>query len=112
MIYNTENTSFLSIKRENSTYLIQISSRFTVTEAHHIAQHLDEIYCNDSTVKKISLDFGKTTFMDNNGLFTLCQIVKTFRQKEINLTFWRFSPEVKMILSLVGLDNIILPELI
>lgn len=111
MIYTTP-TAFLSIKEKDSTYFIQISSQFTAAEASNIIHHLDEIYCNDSTVKKIFIDFGKTTFMDNSGLFALCQIVKSFKSKEIDLSFWRFSPEVKMILSLVGLDDIIMSELI
>ena len=106
----TFTTSNLYITAQNSTYLIQIPSQFTATEASNFTQYINEIHDTGSTVKKMILDFGQTTFMDSSGLFTLCQIVKAFREKDIELTFLRFSSEVKMILSLVGLDRVIVPE--
>lgn len=103
--------SFLTTPSEN-TKLINISSRFTVTEADALEDFLQSIPTNlqNSSGNKVVLDFGQTIFIDNKGLVGLCKILRLAKTKEINLSFLSFSPQVKIVLSLVGLKHLFLLE--
>ena len=94
--------------------LIHMPSRFTSTEANFFRQLFQQF--NDSSeavasepsncaIKKLIVDFGKTTFIDNGGLVGLCQILGLARDSKTDLSFLRFSPQVKMVLSLAGLEQ-------
>ncbi len=111
-----------SLTHLNQAYLIQMPSNFTSVEANSFKQLFQQFCRRDSivldrsflqlrqnscAVKKIILDFGKTTFMDSNGLVGLCQIVQLAKNTKFDLTFSRFSPQVKMILSLAGIEQVL-----
>ena len=111
-----------SLTHLNQACLIQMPSNFTSVEANSFKQLFQQL-CrrdsvvlersflqlrqNSSAVKKIILDFGQTTFMDSSGLVGLCQILQLAKNTKFNLTFWRFSPQVNMILSLTGLEQVL-----
>jgi len=51
-------------------------------------------------------DFETTNFIDQGGIAGLCQIVMLAKERKIDLVFSRFSPEVRIVLSLVGLEKL------
>lgn len=113
MTYFTENNNILLTNLED-TQLIHMPSRFTAIEADFFKKKFQQC-CNSCklvqtgldnfTLKKVIIDFGQTTFMDNAGLIGLCQILRLAKEKKIALSFLSFSPQVKMILSLSGLEE-------
>jgi anti-anti-sigma factor len=84
--------------------------RFTILEADCFQQQFHKICQTSSASKKIVLDFSQTTFMDSSGLIALCKIVREARNSRVNLVFSSFSPQVQMVLSLAGLDEVIKVE--
>ncbi len=95
--------------------LIHMPSRFTSTEANFFKQLFQQFSCSSEpvadkqpnlTIKKVIVDFGKTTFIDNGGLVGLCQILRLARESQTELNFLSFSPQVKMVLSLAGLEQV------
>ena len=94
----------------NQEILIKMPLRFTVLEANSLQQEFQKICQTGSTFIKIVLDFSKNTFMDSNGLIALCRMVHEARSSRVNLAFSSFSPQVQMILSLAGLDEVIKVE--
>ncbi|MDJ0572352.1 MAG: sugar transferase [Pleurocapsa sp. MO_192.B19] len=99
-------TQNFDITLTNKAYLVQMPSKFTLIEARELKSQIQQISQTSSTVEKIMLDFGQTTFLDSSGLIGLCQIINEIKRADINLAFWSFSSEVNMILSLAGLDQI------
>lgn len=98
-----------------SSQLIRIPCQFTATESNFLEKLLLEFcisndrnltHFNDSLPRKITIDFGQTTFIDSNGLMGLCKIVRLAKDEKIELRFSSFSPQVMMVLSLAGLERI------
>ena len=113
-------TDNFSLTYLNQACLIQMPLNFTSVEANSFKQLFQQL-CrkgsivsqrsffrlrqNSFAIKKIILDFGQTTFIDSSGLVGLCQIVQLAKNTKFDLSFWRFSPQVKMVLSLAGLEQ-------
>ena len=95
------------IAQLNECCLIEMPAQFTLTEAKGF-EHQFENICQvvSSTTRKIILDFGKTTFIDNNGLICLCQLFRAAKKAGIDLLFWSLSAEIEIIFSLTGLDKV------
>lgn len=90
----------------NSIPLIQMPSQFTSTEANCFKQLLQQtLGQSQSQLRKVILDFEQTTFIDKGGLIGLCQILRLARDIQADLSFTSFSPQVKMVLSLAGLES-------
>ena len=94
----------------HQAYLIQMPSQFTAREASNFKQQFQQICQSSLPLNKIICDFGQTIFMDKNGLVGLCQIVHLAQQESIELAFASFSPQIKIILSLVGLEEFLTVE--
>ena len=122
---STTITNDFALTHLNQAYLIQMPSNFTSVEANSFKQLLQkfgqkdavtlvrnffQFHKHNSPVQKIVLDFEQTTFMDSSGLVGLCQIAQLAKNTKFDLIFWRFSPQVNMILSLAGLEKIITTE--
>ena len=122
---STTITNDFALTHLNQAYLIQMPSNFTSVEANSFKQLLQkfckrdavtlvrnffQFHKHNSPVRKIVLDFEQTTFMDSSGLVGLCQIAQLAKNTKFDLIFWRFSPQVNMILSLAGLEKIITTE--
>ena len=103
---STTLTNNFSLTNLNQACLIQMPSKFTTSEANAFKQLFQQFCQNSLAVKKIILDFGQTIFMDSSGLVGLCQIVQLAKNTKFDLTFWSFSPQVKIILSLAGLEQV------
>ncbi|MDJ0680513.1 MAG: sugar transferase [Xenococcaceae cyanobacterium MO_167.B52] len=87
--------------------LIEMPSQFTTVEANSFKDFFQKLCQAGSKLKKIILDFGHTTFIDSSGLIGLCQIIQLGQKTQFNLTFGKISPQVKIVLSLAGLDRIL-----
>lgn len=90
----------------NQDYLIQMPSHFTARESSDFKQQFQDICQKSSDLKKIICDFSQTIFMDSRGLNALCQIFQLAQKEGIDLSFSSFSPQIKIILSLTGLDEL------
>lgn len=99
-----------SLTSLNQAYLIQMPLQFTTVEANSFQQFLQQIFQTHSTVKKIILDFGQTTFIDSSGLVGLAQITKLIKNIDFELTFWSFSPQLKTAISAAGLEQVFATE--
>jgi anti-anti-sigma regulatory factor len=113
MTYTSTSNNFL-VTDLNHIQLIQMPSKFTAIEVNYFRQLLQKIgfsfeqvpiTSSDLTIKKIIVDFEKTVFINNEGLIGLCQILRFSRDSKIDLRFLNFSPQIKMVLSLVGLEH-------
>lgn len=101
---------FCVLNNTDRAYLVEMPSKFTLLEANYSKKLLQKLCKTKSKIKKIILDFAHTINMDSNGLLGLCQIVQIAKNSEINLTFGSFSPQVKIILSLAGLEKLFISE--
>ncbi len=118
---STTITDNFSLTHWNQACLIQMPPNFTSVEADSFKQIFQQ-FCrrdsilfrgnffrlrkNSSTIKKIILDFEQTTHIDSSGLAGLCQVVQLAKNIKFDLTFRRFSPQVKIVLSLAGLEQV------
>ena len=118
MIFTIKTNDFLITNLED-TQLIIMPSKFTSNEVCLFKQLILEtsdsskttnLNRSDSVTKKIVLDFRKTTFIHNDGLIGLCQIFQIAKKKKIDLIFKSFSPQVKMVLALSGLEDVFLAK--
>lgn len=94
-------------KNLDKSYLIKMPTRITTQEADYLEQQFMELEQDELITSKIIYDFSETIFMDTSGLKSLCKIIKASRNNQIKLDFWNFTPEIKIILSLTGLDRIL-----
>lgn len=114
MINQTVKNNFL--KTDLGTIpLIDMPSKFTSVEANYFKQLLQQNNVNLKLVTtnllapvadKIIFNFERTSFIDLGGLAGLCQMLNLARENKIDLSFSRFSPEVKIVLSLIGLEQV------
>ncbi|MFM2312346.1 MAG: hypothetical protein RLZZ04_1622 [Cyanobacteriota bacterium] len=114
MTYTTIGNNFLVIDLDN-VQLINMSSQFTASEANKLRQLLQQflgtfeqlsVTSNDLIIKKILVNFKKTIFINNEGLIGMCQILKFAKNNNIDLRFLSFSPQIEIVLSLVGLEQL------
>ncbi len=109
MAYTANNLSVSNGFRQ--VYLMQMPSHFTALEVRDFEQQFQEICQPSSAVQTIICDFAQTIFLDTSGLASLCQIFKLAQKQDINLAFSSFSPQIKIILSLSGLDRLFLIDI-
>lgn len=114
MTYTTLSNNFLVTDLDN-VQLINMSSQFTASEANNLRQLLQQLLgtfeqlsvtSNDLITKKNLVNFKKTIFINNEGLIGMCQIIKFAKNNNIDLQFISFSPQIEMVLSLVGLEQL------
>jgi anti-anti-sigma regulatory factor len=114
MTYTTISNNF-SVTNLNNVQLINMPSEFTASEANELKQLLQQflgtfeqlsVTSTDLSIKRIVVNFEKTIFINNEGLIGICQILKFAKDTKIDLRFLSFSPQIKMVLSLVGLEQL------
>jgi anti-anti-sigma regulatory factor len=130
MTYTTISNNF-SVTNLNNVQLINMPSEFTASEANELKQLLHQFLgtfeqlsvtstdqrspagtfvlrrcTGDLSIKRIVVNFEKTIFINNEGLIGICQILKFAKDTKIDLRFLSFSPQIKMVLSLVGLEQL------
>lgn len=86
--------------------LVQIPELLTLNQAVELKQQVQSICQMSMPPQQIILDFGHTTFIDSSGVGALVTILKATRSQEVELVCWSFSPQVKMMLSMTGLDKV------
>jgi len=94
---------------------INMPSKFTSAEANFFKEMFQK---KDSEIQSINnkstasikprmiFDFETTNFIDQGGIAGLCQIIRIAKERKIDLIFSRFSPEVRIVLSLLGLEEV------
>lgn len=114
MIHTTISNNFLTTDFDD-VQLINMPSQFTADEANDLRKLLQQFLSNfeqlsvtstDLSSKKIVINFEKTVFINNEGLIGICQILKFAKDTKIDLRFSSFSPQIEMVLSLVGLKQL------
>jgi anti-anti-sigma factor len=90
----------------NQVCLVQLPKLLTVAEAVAFKQRFQQICQVDPIPSRIVLDFGRTSFIDSSGIGALVSCLKTARSQGIALALWSLSPQIEMVLSLTGLDQV------
>lgn len=97
----------ISLCDQNAVLLVQLPPRLTVNEAigfqRDFAGWLDE----RPGLHQVVLDFGRTFVIDSSGIGALISNLKTARARNITLQSWSVSPQVRLALSLAGLESVI-----
>ncbi len=96
----------LVITHVNNTLLVQLPPKLTVVEAISFRDAFKQLL-EDTSVKKIILDFGQTAIIDSSGIGSLITNIKLANTKKIPLVIWSVNPQVQLAFSLVGLDKML-----
>jgi lipopolysaccharide/colanic/teichoic acid biosynthesis glycosyltransferase len=78
---------------------------FTVSEAVRFRQCLEELLPLYPNTRRIVLDFSRTELIDSSGLGSLIPNLKLARARAIPLQAWSAGAQVKLALSLMGLEQ-------
>ena len=107
--YNSYQTNSATISS------IDMPSQFTSTEARYYQQLFQDLNPDSkpsatnsfhAISNRIRLNFEKTVSIDDEGVEGLCQLVSLAEKNRIDLTLSKLPAEVKMILSLIGLEDL------
>jgi anti-anti-sigma factor len=90
----------------NQGCLMQMPPLLTMNEAIAFKQEFLTVCQTLPAPTRIVLDFAQTTFVDSSGVGTLVRCQKTAKAQDIELVLWSLTPQVEMVLSLTGLDQI------
>jgi anti-anti-sigma factor len=96
-----------SLSELHAVLVVQLPPRLTVIEA--IAFRRDFAGWLDARpgVREVVLDFGRTFVLDSSGLGALISNLKTARTRNLPLQVWSVSPQVRLALSLAGLEAVV-----
>ena len=94
---------------------IDMPSRFTSAEANYYKQLFQDFNPDSKPLatkainvinNRMRFNFENTITIDQGGLAGLCQLVTLAHKNQIDLTFSKLSPEIKIIFSLIGLEDL------
>lgn len=72
------------------------------------ADEFEEIVLNDiDQVKKISVDFGKLTFIDSTGVGNLVSAIQTSHKKDVRFEMINIPEGIEQILSIIGVFDVL-----
>jgi anti-anti-sigma factor len=106
MTLDTQQTLFQAVKEKN-TLTIQIPPRLTVLEAESFREFFQETVQRYGSVTRVILDFEQTHVMDSSGLGAFLGNFYYAQSQGIQLISQNIAPEVMMVFSLTGLDEVI-----
>jgi lipopolysaccharide/colanic/teichoic acid biosynthesis glycosyltransferase len=95
----------VSVSLHRGVLFLGFPRRFTVCEAvkfHHCLEELLPLYPD---TRRIVLDFSRTELIDSSGLGSLIPNLKLARARAIPLQAWSAGAQVKLALSLMGLEK-------
>ncbi|ACK70505.1 anti-sigma-factor antagonist and sugar transfersase [Gloeothece citriformis PCC 7424] len=90
--------------------IILIPNRLTVLEAVDFKNTCHDLLVQTSPSSRIILDFSQTQFIDSSGIGALVHNLKATQQQKIELVLYNVQPPIMGVLSLTGLDQILLLE--
>ncbi|MBD2551290.1 sugar transferase [Microcystis elabens FACHB-917] len=95
----------VSVTSHRRVLLLGFPRRFTVSEAVRFRQCLEELLPLYPDTRSIVLDFSRTELIDSSGLGSLIPNLKLARARGIPLEAWSAGAQVKLALSLMGLEQ-------
>ena len=95
----------VSVTSHRGVLLLGFPRRFTVAEAVRFRQCLEELLPLHPGTRRIVLDFSRTELIDSSGLGSLIPNLKLARARGIPLQAWSAGAQVKLALSLMGLEQ-------
>ncbi len=98
-------SSGVTVTSHRGLLLLGFPRRFTVAEAVRFRQGLEELLPRYPDTRRIVLDFSRTELIDSSGLGSLIPNLKLARARQIPLEAWSAGAQVKLALSLMGLDQ-------
>ena len=97
----------VGVLERRGVLLLSFPKHFTVREAIHFRQGLDQQLTIHQTIRQIVLDFSRTVLVDSSGLGALIINFKQARLKSIPLIAWSAGSQVRLAFALAGLDQVI-----
>jgi anti-anti-sigma factor len=98
------------ISFSNETPLVQLPPRLSVLEAVAFKQTCQQLCQENPYPSQILLDFGQTTFIDSSGIGALVNNLRTTQQLGIKLVLRNVQPQVRSVLSITGLEQMLTIE--
>ena len=95
----------VSVTSHRGVLLLGFPRLFTVSEAVRFRQCLEELLPLYPNTQRIVLDFSRTELIDSSGLGSLIPNLKLARARAIPLQAWSAGAQVKLALSLMGLEQ-------
>lgn len=95
----------------NQVALIQLPPTLTINYAQAFKDFFERLCQSDPPLSTIILDFSQTTFLDSSGVGALVRSFSLAKKAKIPWVCWSFSPEVKYLLELAGIDDGVTMEL-
>jgi anti-anti-sigma factor len=97
--------SGVSVTLHRGVLLLGLPRLFTVREAVAFRDCLETLLPRHPQVGRIVLDFSRTELIDSSGLGALIPNLKVARARGIPMETWSAGTQVKMALSLIGLEQ-------
>lgn len=95
----------------NQVALIQMPPTLTLNLAQSFKDYIEKLCQIDPPLTTLILDFGRTRFLDSSGVGALIIGLKMTKKAQIIYTCWSFSPEIKYLLELAGIGELLTMEL-
>ncbi|MEM8831015.1 MAG: sugar transferase [Cyanobacteria bacterium P01_G01_bin.19] len=105
MIDETPTIRFPLSSSDNSA-VIELPERLTILEAVPFKQAISHLLNSDVSPQQVTLNFGKTIFIDSSGIGALVVSLKSAKEKNVKLTLDSVQPPVMATLSMTGLVDI------
>lgn len=106
MTLSTQQTLFKAVKEKNILKIL-LPSRLTVLEAESFRRFFQDTVQCYSSVTRIIFDFEQTHIMDSSGLGAFLSNFHYSQSQGIQVMSQNIAPEVMMVFSLTGLDEVI-----
>ena len=95
----------------NQVALIQMPPTLTLNLAQSFKDYIEQLCQMEPPLTTIILDFGQTSFLDSSGVGALIKCLSLAKKAQIACACWSFSPEVKYLLELAGIGEVLTMEL-
>jgi anti-anti-sigma factor len=96
-----------SLLEQSSVLMVQLPPRLTVHEAIEFRRDFPGWLDGRPGLRLLVLDFGHTFVIDSSGLGSLISNLKTARAQNLPFQAWSVSPQVRLALSLAGLEAVV-----
>ncbi|MCT0226140.1 sugar transferase [Synechococcus sp. CS-1328] len=100
-------SSAVSVTSHRDTLVLGFPRRFTVAVAVPFRQCLELLLPQHPLTRRVVLDFSRTDLIDSSGLGSLITNLKQARSRSVPVEAWSAGTQVKLALSLAGLDKVI-----
>lgn len=100
-------TTLFHLSEHNGALLVQLPPRLTVNEAIGFRRDFAGWLDGRPGLRLVVLDFGRTFVLDSSGLGALISNLKTARARNLPLQAWSVCPQVRLALSLAGLEAMV-----